>query len=286
MAQMSSPTSIEPLRSMETGGFLLTERVHSPNWVLTSHAHESTIIGIVYKGSYTEIIGRRSQECGTHSLQLLPAGEHHIYKFGTAHVRCLAIDIKLQKLEELRQFSKILDHAIHIPEGMLSAPVTRLYKEFRLRDSTSVLTVEGLILEMLGVAARRNDRCTSLAQPRWLRQAKDFIHENATEGVSLISVAVSVGVHPTYLARMFRKFYNCSVGDYVRRIRLDHAVRELTTSDKPLAEIASASGFYDQSHLTNTFKLHMKMTPAEFRTVVQATNTKQKGCDFPIRNRT
>jgi len=275
MPQMSIPTSIAPLRSVDTGGFLLTERLHSPNWVFPNHAHESPIIGIVYEGYYTEIIGGRSQECGIHSLHILRAGAALLHNFGGAHVRCRAIYMKLQRLEELRQVSQLLEQPRYVRSGMLTPGVTQLYKEFRLRDRTSALTVEGLILEILSFGAGRNGRCTSLAQPRWLRQAREFIHETATERVSLISVAVSVGVHPTYLARMFRKFYHCSVGDYVRRIRLDHAVRELTTSDKSLAEIASASGFYDQSHFTNTFKLHLKMTPAEYRTVVQASNARQ-----------
>ncbi len=277
MVQMFSPTYIsKPIRSMEMGGFLVTEGLHLPNWTTSRHAHESTIIGIVLEGAYIEIIGSRSQECVPHSLQLLPAGAHHTYKFGKTNVRCLTIDIKPHRLEEIRQFSTILDHAVHIREGMPSALVTRLYQEFRLTDNISVLTVEGLILEMLGVGERQNSRCRSSAQPLWLRQARDFIHENATNGVSLISAATLAGVHPTYLARLFRKFYGCSVGDYVRRLRLDYAVRELKESDKSLAEIASAAGFYDQSHLTHAFKLHLRMTPAEFRTTVRASNKNTK----------
>ncbi len=266
----------EPLRSMETDGFQLTERVHPPNWVLTSHAHELTMIGIVLKGSYTELIGGRSQECGPHSLQLLPAGENHVYRFGEADVRCLTIAIKPQRLEGIRQFSTTLDRALHIHEGILSPLIMRLYKEFRLMDGASVLTIEGLILETLGDATRQNTRSMSLAQPLWLRQAKDFIHENATGGVSLIDAATFVGVHPTHLASMFRKFYGSSIGEYVRRVRLDYAVRELTQSDKPIAEIASAAGFYDQSHFTHAFKLHLRMTPTEFRTSFRAGDANTK----------
>jgi len=90
-------------------------------------------------------------------------------------------------------------------------------------------------------------------------------------------VAISAGVHPSYLARTFRKFYGCTVGDYVRRLRVDYAVRELKESDKSLAEIATAAGFYDQSHFTHEFKSHLRMTPAEFRAAFRAghTNTKE-----------
>lgn len=255
----------EPIRSLEACGFVLTERAHSPNWVIPSHAHGTTVVGIVYKGFYTERIGARSQVCPPHSLQLLPAGESHSYKFGEASVGCLTIDIKPHKREEIGKFSAVLDTPVHVRGARLSALLTRLYREFRLKDSTSVLTVEGLILEVLGTAARQNGRCALSAQPLWLRQARDFIHENATEGVSLISVAASAGVHPAYLARAFRKFYGCTVGDYVRRLRLDYAVRELKESRKSIAEVAAAAGFYDQSHMTHAFKLQLNITPAEYR---------------------
>lgn len=148
---------------------------------------------------------------------------------------------------------------------------TRLYKEFRAGDAAAALTVEGLVLETLGAAARRMTRCQSPARPEWLRRARDFIHEHFAAGVSLTGLAASVEVHPSHLTRMFRRHYGCSVGDYVRRLRLEYAAHELIASDQPLAEIAAAAGFYDQSHFTHTFKSHLKMTPAEYRAAVRGT---------------
>src|ERR1051325_2770117 len=42
------------------------------------------------------------------------------------------------------------------------------------------------------------------------------------------------------------------------------------SSDTPLIEIALADGFVDQSHLTNTFRRRMGITPAEFRRNIRA----------------
>jgi AraC-like DNA-binding protein len=264
---------------METEGFLVTEGVHPSSWVFPTHHHKLAFIGIVLKGSYTEIISKRPQECGPHSLQFLPAGEPHSYAFGRAGIRCLSIEIKPHRLEGIRQFSLAVDQAVHKSQG-LSSLVLRLYKEFCLGNSASVLTIEGLILETLGDASRLNPRCSLSAEPRWLRQARDFIHENATGELSLIGVAADAGVHPTYLARMFRRFYGCSVGEYVRRFRLDYAVRELTESDRSLAEIAVAAGFYDQSHFTHEFRLHLNLTPARFRAIVQLGRSNSKSLRF------
>jgi AraC family transcriptional regulator len=281
MGQGSKPANIsDPIWSMETGGFLLTERVHPANWTLPKHEHQSMIIGVVYQGLYKETICEHSRECGPHSIQLLPAGETHTYEFGRARVRCLTIDIKPQMLETIRQFSRLPDYPMHISSGILSLLVTRLYGEFRLRDNTSILTVEGLVLETLGNATHLSDRGSPTMRPRWLHQAKDFIHENSLKGVSLISVAAAVGVTPAYLARAFRKFFRCSVGEYVRRLRLEYAARELANTNKPLAEIAVDSGFYDQSHMTHAFKLNLRMTPAEWRAATQAGHASTKGLRF------
>jgi AraC family transcriptional regulator len=96
-------------------------------------------------------------------------------------------------------------------------------------------------------------------------RARELCHEQFAQSISLAGVAHSVGVHPAHLARMFRRHYQCTVGEYIRRLRLDHAARELTRSDRPVVDIASASGFYDQSHFTHAFKLHTGLTPTGYR---------------------
>jgi AraC family transcriptional regulator len=51
----------------------------------------------------------------------------------------------------------------------------------------------------------------------------------------------------------------------VRALRVDFACRELARRDQPLAEIALAAGFADQSHLARCLRKRTGMTPAAFR---------------------
>jgi AraC family transcriptional regulator len=83
--------------------------------------------------------------------------------------------------------------------------------------------------------------------------------------LSLTSLAEAIGIHPVYLASEFRRHYRRSIGAYVRRLRVDYACRQLTTTEAPLAEIALAAGFADQSHFSRTFKSHVGMTPLAYR---------------------
>jgi AraC family transcriptional regulator len=55
------------------------------------------------------------------------------------------------------------------------------------------------------------------------------------------------------------------VGTYVRRLRVELAGRWLTDTDLPLAEIALAAGFCDQSHFSNLFRRIIGVTPSHYR---------------------
>lgn len=125
--------------------------------------------------------------------------------------------------------------------------------------------IEGLILEMLAEATRKNRKESSSLPPYWLRQARDIIYETFNKCTGLSPIAEMVGVNPAYLARMFRRYYGCSIGNYARQLQLKHAVQQLSETNLSLPEISASAGFYDQSHFTKAFKLYLKMTPAEFR---------------------
>jgi AraC family transcriptional regulator len=67
------------------------------------------------------------------------------------------------------------------------------------------------------------------------------------------------------MARIFRKRYGCSPGDYLRKLRIAAASEELANSDTPIIAIALQNGFSDQSHLTRTFRQYMGVSLAAFR---------------------
>jgi AraC family transcriptional regulator len=90
--------------------------------------------------------------------------------------------------------------------------------------------------------------------------------------VTLSAVAGTVGIHPAHLARVFRTQFHCTIGEYVRKLRLDDAARRLGSSEDSIKDIAIDAGFYDQSHFTNAFRRHTGVTPARFRGAIAVRN--------------
>ena len=87
-------------------------------------------------------------------------------------------------------------------------------------------------------------------QPQdWLKRAEAIIRDRFSESVSLNEVAKTVAIHPVHLARTFRQHYHCSIGEYVRKLRVEFAREAIVTTDCALTDIGMAAGFYDQSQL-------------------------------------
>ena len=76
---------------------------------------------------------------------------------------------------------------------------------------------------------------------------------------------------------MFRRQKGCTVGEYVRHLRVDFALRQLSETENSLSDIAAAGGFADHSHLTRTFKAHLGLTPSEYRKNLDKVSPVQEG---------
>ena len=256
------------LRTADVAGFVLTETTHPPNHQLPRHNHELTNIAFVLNGSFTEILDRRSFECQPQSLLIKPAGEAHANRYGTAGMRCLVIEFQQHRLESLHGWSQALNQVSHMHGGSLSLLGMRIYKEFRLMDPATPLAIEGLMLELVAGLSRQRSPAER-KRPRWLERAREILEADFQENVSLTRVAEAVNVHPVHLARVFRKQFACTPGEYVRQLRINFACRQLSQTDTPLVEIALASGFAHQAHFNRVFKAQTGMTPSEFRTRIR-----------------
>ena len=100
-----------------------------------------------------------------------------------------------------------------------------------------------------------------------LRAALDHARDNFTESVRVEEMAHIAGMSGAQLERGLRRAVGVTPKQFVQRLRSDHAALLLATTTRPIAEIASASGYYDQSQFTRLFRAATGMTPGAYRSV-------------------
>lgn len=82
---------------------------------------------------------------------------------------------------------------------------------------------------------------------------------------SASDLARLAGTSPTTLSRRLRRLTGLSTTQLVLRTRIDAAALLLAHSESSLAEIAIATGFYDQAAFSRQFARLAGETPAQFR---------------------
>lgn len=94
---------------------------------------------------------------------------------------------------------------------------------------------------------------------------RDLLDAHVVAGLSLAVAASRLGAHPTHLVRAFTAAYGLPPHAYLVGRRIDRA-RALLLAGHPPASAATEAGFYDQAHLTRTFRRYLGTTPARFAT--------------------
>jgi AraC family transcriptional regulator len=257
----------QTLKNHNAPGFSLSETRYAPGSRLAAHSHESPYFGFILRGTYTERYGRGTRTCHPSMLVFHPAGELHAQHFGSAVAQLFRVEVNHARLRDLEQSTVRLEHPADFQDSTTINLARRLYREFAAPDAVSQLAIEGLGLELIAAVARISwpRLRTSRQPPPWLEQAREIIKSRFLEQLKLGEIARAVGVHPVTLAREFRRFGGCTIGEMVRRERIQFACREILRPAVKLADVAMAAGFYDQSHFSRAFKLMTGLTPTQFR---------------------
>jgi AraC family transcriptional regulator len=251
-------------KSREVRGFLIGENLYPAGFQAPRHSHDTSQFCMALGGACTETYRQNTWEYNYLSLEYFPAGEVHSLRCDSG-VLSFSVEIPASRIEFLAEYSLSADAPVYSRGGALAQLLLKMHKEYLRMDEASPLAIEGLIFELLAEVSRTGLPKCDRTPPRWLDRVKDLLHEHFTDALTLAKISETVGIHPVHLSREFHKQFRCTIGEYVRRLRIEYACREISTTDLPLAKIALAAGFYDQSHFCRIFKQSLGVTPAEYR---------------------
>ena len=246
------------------GGLTLMETLYAPLQRVPGHGHEPAYFCALLSGAYWEEYGTRRVSYRPDSVVFHPPGDVHHGDIGPGGGRTFNVAFDDAWLERAQAHGRLPNESADFHGGELSWLARRLHRELAEPDATSELVGEGIALEMLGVLLRwRPPR--SEPRPGWLNRAEARLREELHRPVTVQSLALELGVEPVRLSRAFRRHYGETVGERLRRLRVEHVCRRLREGEQPLSELAVEAGFVDQSHLTRVFRKLTGLTPGQYR---------------------
>lgn len=92
-----------------------------------------------------------------------------------------------------------------------------------------------------------------------------YILQNFSQPLTLEETAKQLGVNKFYLSRTFSEKLHTGFNDYLNSVRISHAQDLLSSTDKPITEIAFDCGFESQRTFNRAFLKACSMSPREYR---------------------
>lgn len=249
-------------RRLQTMHLSVSEYSYPGRYRIARHAHDLPFISLLLQGRYRERVGAAVSEIHGRTAVVHPAGESHQNEFDAQGATIVSVDVPPDWLEA----AAVHDRSVNSGPDV-SAAVLRVAREMERGGEGAQWFVEAAILHLVGSIERAVERGQRKRKhaPGWVERVAGYLQDNYAKKTPLAELAGIAGVHPVYMARHFQKTYACTIGDYVRAVRVDRALGDLLHSDRPVADIAAEHGFSDQSHLSRLVRSHTGRTPGEWR---------------------
>ncbi|MET9410523.1 AraC family transcriptional regulator [Streptomyces sp. NPDC002935] len=237
---------------------------HYTEYAYPMHVHEAWTLLIVDDGAVRYDLDRHEHGTPHDTVSLLPPHIPHNGAPATEH----GFRKRVLYLDSSRLADDLIGPAVDGPD--LVDPVLRR----RVGQMHTALAHPGDELEADSRLTLIGDRLRGLLRPRsavepsrpdrpLAQQLRELLDARLVEGIALDEAARLVHAHPAHLVRAFSGAFGIAPHQYLMSRRVDRA-RRLLLDGRPPGEVATATGFYDQSHLTRHFRRLVGVTPGRY----------------------
>ena len=94
--------------------------------------------------------------------------------------------------------------------------------------------------------------------------ALEYIEAHYQEQIGLKQIADLVGMNTYYFSAYFKKNTGENFKDYLRKVRLEHAVSLMISTDKSVTEVAQAVGYPDVRTFSDVFQRVYDEKPSSY----------------------
>jgi AraC family transcriptional regulator len=226
------------------------------------HSHEQSHISFILNGGHSEKRKKSERELIPGNVLFYHSEEAHLYmpkRFPASSIN-LEIEDSFFKRYEITEAQ--MDRAIR--ENLDSIfLMLQVLKELIHADTISKAAVHCLLLELVGKTLSPVRKIS----PRWAVDLKSLLHDQWDQNFSLGDLSKILGVHPVTISKHFRSIFSCTLGAYMRKVKVSKAVALVHSDSYSLTEIAYRCGFADQSHFIRTFKHCTGFLPKQYQKI-------------------
>ncbi|KAF2336329.1 helix-turn-helix domain-containing protein [Flavobacterium daemonense] len=225
------------------------------------HSHNNAHITLFLKGGTTEKRKNFSETVGPGSLLFYHSDELHLNQNTLLPSRNINIEIEENLLKELfiseAQIEKSIQNSVHAKSLIL-----KIFKESQAADHFTNDNVKMLFAQL----SNTNEHLERFEKsPFWVKSLKELLNDCWNENPNLNELAQILNLNPISISKHFPRYFGCTLGEYMRRIKINRSLSLIHSNEINLTEVALECGFADQSHFIRTFKNQTGFLPKQFQ---------------------
>ncbi|REH01220.1 helix-turn-helix domain-containing protein [Flavobacterium aquicola] len=253
-------------KTINLEGVTLTDTVYTHDKV-DWHYHENAYFTFILQGNVIEGNKKEIYNCSSGSLLFHNWQEPHYNIKPEGFTRGFHIEIEKGWFDNLEFNTVDLQGSINISNPDLKFLMYKIFKETKVDDTAAQLSIQTLLLETLAKMLRAN-QTKSNKKPTWVSEVNMILNDQFLDNLSLEYLSKTLDIHPVHLSRDFSKYFNSSLGEYIRKLKVQKSLQLISEKSLDLTSIAFECGFSDQSHFTRCFKEINGINPSEYRKIL------------------
>ena len=279
----------------ERADFHIREKSHD-NAEPAPHRHEYFQIQINLGADTTQRIGNVERPFPRHGLAfILPHRIHYIpasqgghfllvnfdQSFLAPQLTCSPLDLEEVSVELAPELAPFLvqQHLDFVAHGEAWEEVAQLLNKMQAQDNDRGFGareyLRGCVLQLIGLVCRNyaqallelsSSNAAQTGRRDALKRMTEYVRQHlADPDLNLKTTAAATYLSPNYLTHWLRRETGKTFSELVLERRMHLARTLLTTTRRPVGEVASLCGFADEAYFSRRFRQTHGIAPGQFR---------------------
>ncbi len=236
---------------------------HSGSWRVQTHIHPWYEFNYVSKGSVYTTIADKEFLVTEGQSYLIPPGVSHSHRNNKAGDDGICIRFSLNNTNknlDIRNITDCLGEAF-------PATFDSKIEELSLNGGLFGIQAE-FTAWLMGIYDNLHNRSAALpatARNTLSSQVILYMEEYSAHKISVQDIAAALNLSYRSLSRKFKAETGITITEQLTKIRLNGAKILLTTTNKPIHDIAVTVGYDNEFYFSKVFKQNEKITPSYYR---------------------
>ena len=233
----------------------------------------------VLEGKIRLLVGTTYCECSKGDIIFIPPSVVHQVTSLTedATIRGISYELSLLKIEGLKMdFSELFHRSQSLQyivtseakeHGVLCAYISNIFASYgnfstvhKIQILSNLLLVMSRLIGMFQLEISTHDK-----NYKKLKPVLSYVEQNYMEKIQVSQLGKIIHVCDDRLIRLFKEVTGETPIEYIMNLRVEAAIKMLSSTDFSVADIADRTGFGSDTYMTRVFKQRLNTTPGKYR---------------------